>query len=310
MLNRYRLYQLAVGGCLAAVLIFAPALAEDEEAVDQPQPQATETQQPKSSAAVSDDTAFWDDKKGDTTTYRAICDKPKNREYADLCQQWRVAEINEKQFELSAKAYDLVFNQFIATILEIVFLVLTAIAAIIAAIAAIRGATAAENALTKAQRPYVFVIGVKGILPRHDENQDGFIPYTITNSGQTPVIIEFIGALPSLGQTPKSPAQENEDHPLVVSPILEARERCSDLIAEPTFWIDSGIHLMPIVQNDFGEILPTFPKIPEGESLFFWVKVSYRGPFTKGHETSACWRYDTEVCQFIRYGGEEYNYTR
>ena len=296
-----RLYQLAVGGCLAAVLAFGtiPALGENDEETQTPKPAAKQEQ-----PAVTPPPPYIPEPKKEPATeqQKGLINEP-CAEPKDLCQQFRMANAAENQLTLLAKQNDLISY-------EIAALVLTLGATAWAARSASKAAAAAEDALTKAQRPYVFALGVKDVLPAANKNQDGYIPYTVTNYGQTPAIIEFIGALPSLGQTPKAPNQENGDHPLVVSPILETRERRDDLIAEPTFWIDSGIHLMPITKNEYGEILPTFPNIPAGKSLFFWVKITYRGPFTKGHETSACWRYDTEVCQFIRYGGEEYNYTR
>jgi hypothetical protein len=37
----------------------------------------------------------------DRYTYRAVCDQPKDKDHADLCQQWRMAEAAESQFWLS-----------------------------------------------------------------------------------------------------------------------------------------------------------------------------------------------------------------
>ena len=46
-----------------------------------------------------------------------------------------------------------------------------------------------------------------------------------------------------------------------------------------------------------------------GERLFFRIVVNYRGPFTEGHETSACWRYDRDQGFFVN-AGQETNYER
>jgi len=79
--------------------------------------------------------------KAETHTYRVICDQPRNREYADLCMQWRVAEAAEGQFLANV----------ISTGLLVFTLIFTAWAATAASRAARHAGAAAGAAITSAE---------------------------------------------------------------------------------------------------------------------------------------------------------------
>lgn len=89
------------------------------------------------------DAAFWRARRGDSETYRAICEKPKDRDYADLCQQWRVAEAAIEQSYWAQP-------QFIASALTVLGLVVTIVVSIRATNAAIKAAEATQEAATAA----------------------------------------------------------------------------------------------------------------------------------------------------------------
>jgi hypothetical protein len=64
--------------------------------------------------------------------------------------------------------------------------------------------------------------------------------------------------------------------------------------------------------NEIGEPIDTYatPDVASGEEFIFRVVIAYRGGFTSGHQTSACWRYSPVNGFFIQYGHEDYNYLR
>jgi len=52
--------------------------------------------------------------------------------------------------------------------------------------------------------------------------------------------------------------------------------------------------------------LPADAQLPVFNEFFFWVIINYSGPFSKGHETSACWRWDDNSHRLVLH--EEYNH--
>jgi hypothetical protein len=111
---------------------------------------------PESEKAAFDRT-FWVQHSGDARTYQGICDNPKDRDYADLCQQWRTAEETLRSARWAAPL-------FWANVATILGLVATIVLSIFATLAATRAAKSAENSVVTAQdtakqelRPYVFV---------------------------------------------------------------------------------------------------------------------------------------------------------
>jgi len=91
-------------------------------------------------------------------------------------------------------------------------------------------ANVAKATLASVQRPYIFVFGIDRLMTRDDvASVTPFVEYVVANYGQTPAIIENVGAGFHEGQTPDVPIRVDDDHNLFVSPILEPRERRSAL---------------------------------------------------------------------------------
>lgn len=179
-----------------------------------------------------------------------------------------------------------------------------------------RQLAASTEAFSKLNRPYVFVFGVKNIEPGPNDNFDALVPYFVANHGQSPALIERIEYRLHPSVTPEETGAALDDHPLVVSPVLGINEKITATAAS-VVWLDSGHRIVSMDAAELKErgsgaskvfAIPEI-KIP-GTAWYFRVKIFYRGPFSNNHETSGCWRYDRETCQFIQFGGTEYNYTK
>lgn len=156
------------------------------------------------------------------------------------------------------------------------------------------------------------------ILPcgvRGEENPQPKEPPAKTDTGPQPTIVLDTSILRDIAEQAMQIFRHEKAANEASEERKERREE-SDLraqwdqawwAAESIFWLDSGGRWVRVDGVDANHVIP---KIPQGESLFFWFKVKYRGPVTNGHETSACWRYDMETGQFVQYGGAEYNYSR
>lgn len=176
------------------------------------------------------------------------------------------------------------------------------------AIASVTQAKIARDTLTKVQRPWIFVFGVKFLETRNDvAGITPFVEYTVANYGQTPAIVLNMGASFSENQIdPGVPLRVDDDHPILVAPILEpdkVHHNLKELIPENFIPEDLGI----MIDLATGTTHP-IPRIADGENLFFKVIIEYRGAFTKGHVTSACWRYSRTNNHFVQYGHADYNY--
>jgi len=165
--------------------------------------------------------------------------------------------------------------------------------------AAEKSADTAEDAFTKLERPYVFLFGVRAL-----EQEDGFplVKFSIANYGKTPAIIENFRALASIGSEPETPLRVDDPHPLFSSPIISAQERRGDLQQG----VDIPYRSPELFHAPPSQIIPRLDD-PKND-LFLWIIANYRGPFTGGHETSACWRYDRDSDRFVQYGHQDYNY--
>ncbi len=183
------------------------------------------------------------------------------------------------------------------------------------AAASAKQAKAAEDALTKLERPYIFIFGVRGIK-QDSETRDFFVEYTVANYGKMPAIIEHpnIGFESSDSGSPPLPLRLFDGHSLLTSPILEAGEE-RKLIREymPTGMVgeDVLVQLERRRHHDPGEteVAPAF-RVPDGFDVFFRAVIRYRGPFSAGHETGALWLWMGESLEFAVRGGDEYNYVR
>jgi hypothetical protein len=165
-----------------------------------------------------------------------------------------------------------------------------------------RQAKIAEDVFVKLERPYIFVFGAKGFeVDPEDPDQGAFAKYQVANYGKTPAVIENVRAEISMSDAggPDNPMRVNDDcelfHASVVAPLFSY-----SLTQHESTGIEFYRHESLAEPNaDFGR-----------RELFFRVIVNYRGAFTEGHETSACWRYDQELRSFIQYGHGDYNYVR
>jgi hypothetical protein len=160
--------------------------------------------------------------------------------------------------------------------------------------AATESGDTAKHAFSKLERPYVFLFGVRAL-----ESGDGFpfIKFSVANYGKTPAIIENFRALASITGEPEPPLRVDDRHPLFSSPIISAGERRDNLQQAAD---------IPYRSTPLKEIVPRLDD-PKND-LFLWMIINYRSPFTKGHETSACWRYDRNIDRFVQYGHEDYNH--
>ena len=90
----------------------------------------------------------------------------------------------------------------------------------------------ARDTLTKVQRPYVFVFGVSKIAMNNLTalGISPFVNYVVANYGQTPAIIENVGAgFDEGGNLPHVPLRVDDSHSLFVSPVLSPGQYPEDL---------------------------------------------------------------------------------
>lgn len=182
------LHNLAVRGCLITALLAVGSAVQAEE--DNPVGHGP-TYQAEAQEAPSDGDAaapFWQDKDGRPQHYRNICEKPRNKDHAALCQQWRVAEAAERQAEIA-------YWQAVASALGIIGLVASIVVSAWASIAAGRAAKAAEKSVDVASetasrqlRAYLSIAEATIRFP--DGNAKSNFPPNISikfkNFGQTP----------------------------------------------------------------------------------------------------------------------------
>jgi hypothetical protein len=169
-------------------------------------------------------------------------------------------------------------------------------------------AITARDAFTKSERPYLYVFGVSEISfdPR-DTDSIARVQFSIANYGKTPAKIELpCAGMTNFGNSPEIPIMVDMRHDLLTSPIVAPNERRDNLSID----FPTGIDIDRVDDDDYppGDIW--IPRLEGQNDFFFWVVVKYCGPFTIGHETSACWRWDRTTNSLIQHGGEDYNYTR
>jgi hypothetical protein len=174
----------------------------------------------------------------------------------------------------------------------------------IAATAATAQAEIARKALTDIERPYLFIFNVSRLTVEDffdmDEEEIGHAlkaSYDVANHGKIPAIIESLHSNLSVFTDPLDPLAADYNHPLVIAPVLAAGEKRADIPVD-IGWNDMGT-------NEYGNTVPNFGQ----HTLFLRVVIGYRGPFTRGHETSIGLRYDERTNRFVEfYTGEKYNY--
>lgn len=163
--------------------------------------------------------------------------------------------------------------------------------------AANKSAEVAEKTLTMVERPYVFAYSVSNF--HMSENLNPAITYEVANFGKTPAIIQSAHvALENIHSNLNAVLEVDRRHNLVCAPILSAGEVRKGIEEE------TPANMVNFITTDKG----FSPDLKHGEDMFFRVIIRYRGPFTEGHESSFCWRYNTHTNYFEPYGHEKYNY--
>lgn len=171
--------------------------------------------------------------------------------------------------------------------------------------AATSQARTAERALTELERPYIFVWDLKGEMPVPFNAPRGgktlYPPATFTfavsNQGNLAAVIEDVhiawgyernGLFPPLIQI--------GDHQLIQKRIMASR-----------IDVPGVSHKVDLLRLDGSACDGTFH-----EGLIFRVVIKYRGAFTKGHETSQCWKCmrTTALSGFYEVSDERYTYMR
>jgi hypothetical protein len=171
----------------------------------------------------------------------------------------------------------------------------------VVSLAATRQARVAEDTLNKIERPYLFVFNVSRLKVDRWEDAEGdgvrlCVTYSVANYGKLPAVIEDMQVSLSVFTEPLSPANFDFNHPLAISAVLVPGEPRNDL--------DEGLEWNDFGSDEYGNDVPNFGS----NDLFFWVVIRYRGTFSGGHVTRACWRYDERTGRLVEFnGGPEHN---
>jgi hypothetical protein len=177
--------------------------------------------------------------------------------------------------------------------------------AVRAANAARDQATVAKDTLVNAERPYIYAFGVYKFRVDKDVvgGYEPFIRYSVANYGKTPGVIEEVlaGISTSGAGVPDDLLHPEGTHWLLRHPVFAPAERRDDIDAV----LPDGIN-----KKSGGTTDEIIIDVPDGEDLFFRILIRYRGSFSAGHETSACWRLDELNNRFVRLNDPAYNYER
>jgi len=177
-------------------------------------------------------------------------------------------------------------------------------------------AAVAKTALENAQRPYVYVSGVVHLLLDSDGGFP-FVEYIVANHGQTPAIV--LEARDDFfiieGTEVAMPGTVSQDHILFRAPIIGPGEsveaKAFNIGIDYANWgksVPVAYASLQLIGRD-EDSRAAEARFDLKYDLFFRVVVRYRGPFTSGHETSACWRYNKRE-DFFESAGSETNYEK
>lgn len=193
-------HHVAIRGCLIAAFVTAASGLCHGQNPPGNADNASQTEAQKTPAPETERDPFKLGYKGEPGTYRAICAEPKDREQADLCQQWRSAEaaergvrLNQTQiwigaFGLAAVAVSLILSAFAAWVAA-----KSAREAGKSASAADRTANIMDQTAERQLRAYLFLdpktFDLKPVFSE-ETGKDRMclckIGYLINNTGQTP----------------------------------------------------------------------------------------------------------------------------
>lgn len=197
MPRRYRLSHPAVRGALiggsglAVLIVVAGAVALIFwQAPNNPN---AEYQYSYSEKAEGDPSAFplSLDEVVSAETYRAICEKPEDRDHADLCQQWRMAQAAKQQLVWLERQFWLTLLEILGLLAALGFSAWASIAASRAVRVGEVSAKAARKAITVSMdtarrelRAYVFTETYRLEAPMKGKRPKAI--FKINNAGQTP----------------------------------------------------------------------------------------------------------------------------
>jgi hypothetical protein len=210
------LYKFALGGCLAALLIF-PTLASDKEnnAPQKAQTQKTDEGQQTPAPQPPPLPAIDGEKPVETDWNKVECAKPKNHDEADLCEQRRMSQAAENGVDLSKIQIALGILGATLVLWSLYYTRVAAIAAKDAANSALESALTAgkqADAIIRAERPYVFLKVTKPGLAFTERGMiipdtDGRLRFEFVNYGRTPAMLEeFMEAYPVVEGRTDAPA--------------------------------------------------------------------------------------------------------
>lgn len=167
------------------------------------------------------------------------------------------------------------------------------------------------DAFAIAERPYIFIWGVTGTIPVTlftvsrvakitavppiTQNDEILFYYTVSNRGKLTAIIEKVSigcGHERNGYYP--PMIIIGDHIFTAAPLISVGEDIQNLM-----------YRAPLQRLNLPRPIPELQ-----DGLIFRVLVAYRGPFTKGHETSQCWRFNSSIGGFAEVTDENYTYIR
>jgi hypothetical protein len=153
----------------------------------------------------------------------------------------------------------------------------------------------AERALADLERPYLYIFNPSGLKIDLDQEEPfHYFRYSVANYGKTPARIEraFVGI--SAGVAPKQPVAVIGWDDFLVSPLFVTGERRDS----PTASVPDEIEIIETADEN-GQY--DTPVLTVGSEFFLWIIINYSGPFSKGHETSACWRWDSDSRRLVLY---------
>lgn len=156
-------------------------LAGEGRAQSDPAPQPAQSQQQQGAPAPTAQQQV-----PDPGYYTASCERPKNHDEADLCEQQRQAQAAEDSVQWLAFQTKLGIGGFGAVVLSLIFTGWAAVAAGRAAKAAEAGVAVASESARRQLRAYIAVENGEGGIVR--AGQKICLPLTLRNHGQTPAL--------------------------------------------------------------------------------------------------------------------------
>jgi hypothetical protein len=168
-------------------------------------------------------------------------------------------------------------------------------------------AQATADAIQITERPYIFIWGMigsapavvfsssQGDTPPTTLREEAYFTYAVSNRGKLASVIENVSI--ACGY------QYREMYP----PLIGMGDHC--LLQMPLISSEQDVKSIPF-RKSWNEMHPIERFEGFRDGLIFRVAIKYRGPFTKGHETSQCWRYIGSLGGFAEVADEKYTYSR